>query len=155
MTGPRGRSPWRAALAGLVVFGVSVLVLGWVVRVVMARSELAPAGPTCSYEVDEGSGAAGYGTERVDWGLWPSRVCVTDSGVAFRGGAVDSTSPLQPDLFEMENAPWWIGTVCVVLALSAVVGVLVARSVHRRSSAPVRDRPTPDEGSGSAVTPPE
>ena len=78
---------------------MSLLVLGWVVRVGGWRSsDLEPAGPTCSYEVDEGSGPAGYGTERVDWGLWPSRVCVTDSGEVFRGGAVDSTSPLQPDL---------------------------------------------------------
>ena len=95
------------------------------------RSDLEPAGPTCSYEVDEGSGAAGYGTERVDWGLWPSRVCVTDSGEVFRGGAVDSTSPLQPDLFELENAPWWIGTVVVVLGLSAAAGGLVAWAVRR------------------------
>ena len=54
-------------------------------------------------------------------------------------GAVDSTSPLQPDLIEPENAPWWIGTVVLVLGVSAGVGGLAAWSVHRRSRRVVTD----------------
>ena len=118
-------------VAGVTAFAICALLLTWIVRVVEARSGLEPAGPTCGYEIDEGSGPAGYGTERLDWGLWPSRVCVTESGEVFRGGAVDSTSPLQPDLLEPENAPWWIGVVVVVLGVSAAAGGLVAWAVRR------------------------
>ncbi len=126
-------------LAGLAAFAVSLLALVWVARVVLAQSGLEPAGQACSYEVDEGSGTAGYGTERLDWGLWPSRVCVTDTGDVFRGSAVDSTSPLQVDVLETENAPWWLGTFVLVLVVSIGVGGVVARSVHRRARRAVTD----------------
>jgi hypothetical protein len=56
-----------------------------------------------------------------------------DRGGVIRGAAVDSSSPLQPDLFELEHAPWWIGTVWLVLGLSVLAGVLTARLVHRRA----------------------
>ena len=74
----------------LVVIGVAVAAM--VVTVVLASwvalpMELPPAGTGCDYAHNPDSGPSGSGIERVDWGLLPERVCVSD-GRVYRDDAV-------------------------------------------------------------------
>ena len=60
----------------------------------VVAGDASPAGPSCDWEFDEGSGPAGSGgRETVRWGYFPSRECVvvTSDGRVHRdylGGAV-------------------------------------------------------------------
>ena len=99
------------------------LLCAWVIDALVARADLEPAGPACSWEADAGSGPSGTGTERTSWFPWPVRQCVAPSGEAWSGGHVDSSSPLQPDLLDRDGLLWWgaawVGTLLVATAAGA------------------------------------
>lgn len=63
-------------LAAALLAAAGVWTLG---AVPVARHDEPPAGPSCDYELDEGSGPAGSGgREEVRWGYLPTKVCVAD-----------------------------------------------------------------------------
>ena len=107
------------------------LLLAWVVRVVEAQLGARAGRPHLRLRGRRGLGVRRVRHREARLGAVAEPGLRDRSGEVFRGGAVDSTSPLQPDLLEPENVPWWIGTVGVVLGVSAAAGGLVAWAVHR------------------------
>jgi hypothetical protein len=66
-------SPIRSAILSLILGLLGVVSLAWL----SLAFEMPPSGASCHYELDQGSGPAGIGTEGIDWnyGLLPEREC--------------------------------------------------------------------------------
>jgi hypothetical protein len=95
---------WRSSTRELVrillvlagsLSAIALLALSWA-WLVAVRSDIAPAGPTCTWEADVGSGSAGVGREEIHWGMGPEKVCVPEGPNAGKrpSGDLDSVGLL-------------------------------------------------------------
>lgn len=123
------------------MFVLALLACWWLISLQVAAAGLEPAGATCSWEDDPGSGPSGYGLERRRWrmGVWPDVICSGPDGEVHRGDHVDHTSSLQPSLLDSDDLlPWAAsraGSVVAATAAGAVTVVLLRRR-NRRGRAP-------------------
>lgn len=117
------RSPAAVTVTVLVSIAGMVLVVA-AAHLVASFGDLAPAGETCYFEDDPGSGPSGTGREEVEWGLFPERVCIEDRppGIAhvYRGAAVDGN-----DWIVLLSYP-------AALVLAPLIGVAAGSLVDRR-----------------------
>lgn len=135
------RTGGRPFVAVAVVVGVAVAVLTTVgivfaVRVLTLPIGLRPDGLGCEIEEDPGSGPSNTGTEQIEWGLLPERVCVAEprqqAGPAQAWRAPHTAGP---DVIHLLSYP-------LAIAVGSVIGVLAGIGVHRHRTRPSREEST-------------
>lgn len=120
---------------------VLVLLAGWwLIDLQVANAGLEPAGDTCTWQDDPGSGPSGSGLERTQWhaGVWPEIVCSGPDGEAHAGEHLDHTSSLRPSLLDQEDflpgAAAYGGSVVAASAAGVATVVLLRRRSRRGRS---------------------
>lgn len=124
--------PW---VGGAAVFVVVLLAGWWLIDLQVARAGLEPAGDTCTWQDDPGSGPSGSGLERTQWhaGIWPEIVCSGSDGEAHAGEHLDHTSGLRPNLLDQEDFVPWAGAYGGSLLTAAAAGGVTVVLLRRRS----------------------
>lgn len=124
--------PW---IGGAAVFVVALLACWWLISLQVAAAGLEPAGATCSWEDDPGSGPSGYGLERHRWrmGVWPDVVCTGPDGEVHRGDHVDHVSSFQPSLLDSDDLLPWAVSRAGAVALAATAGGVTVALLRRRN----------------------
>jgi hypothetical protein len=106
-------------VASLLAIFVLLTAWGWKVAI---TGDIPPAGPTCGWEADHGSGAAGVGHEEIAWGVLPERVCMPDG--------IDAGRRPSGDLAGSQS--FLVGSL-LALVLGPLIVVVVVHVVDRRS----------------------
>jgi hypothetical protein len=84
---------------------------------------LPPGGAACDYEDDPSSGTSGSGTERIEWGLLPERVCVSAEDRVYRDDAVHGVT---------NQLSYAFASLVLVGTLGVVAGMLTSSALKRR-----------------------
>lgn len=63
---------------------------------VTAQMDAPPAGSSCTFEIDEGSGPAGTGREEIRWGWFPTKYCVGSMG-----GSTDGEWVVEDEIYPL------------------------------------------------------
>ena len=125
--------PVGAVLIGMIVAVLAMIGIVFAVRVVTLPIGLRPDGPACEIEEDPGSGPSNQGTEQIDWGLLPERVCVAEPRDRVgppRAWRAPYTSG--PDLIHLLSYP-------LAFVAGSVIGVFAGIAAHQHRSRPLRD----------------